>query len=172
MLGSDNPEAQPLKALLKKAQEQTHVLPTRERMDSTLKFIERSRARIEKQQAELSREQDLLQQALLNVERLRKEAAIGVAQHPVGIKCATNACGRPQRGQRLRAQLADMQAEREAMQEVEAIRTKKARTLSSPSADLVSMQSGGVGCVRAQSDVMLTLIVAADNAFREVGRSS
>ena len=73
--------------------------------------------------------------------------------------------------QRLRAQVADMQAERDA-QDVEATRTKKARTLSSPSADLVSIQSGGAGCVRTQSDVMLTLIDAADNALREVGRSS
>ena len=62
VLGSDIPEAQPSKALLTKAQEQTRVLPIGERMDSTLKFSERSKARIEKQQAELSREQDLLQQ--------------------------------------------------------------------------------------------------------------
>ena len=71
VLGSDSPEAQPLKALLKKAQEQTRVLPIGERMDSTMKFIQRSKARIEKQQAELNREQDLLQQALL--ERLQRK---------------------------------------------------------------------------------------------------
>ena len=66
VLGSDSPEAQPLKVLLKKGQEQIRVLQIWERMDSTLKFIQRSRVRIEKQQAELSREQDLVQQALLN----------------------------------------------------------------------------------------------------------
>ena len=66
VLGSDSPEAQPLNILLKKGQEQIRVLPIWERMDSTLKFIQRSRARIDKQQAELSREQDLVQQALLN----------------------------------------------------------------------------------------------------------
>ena len=51
------------------------------------------------------------------------------------------------------------------MQEVEAIRTKKARTLLSLSADLVSIQSGGVGCVLTQSDVLLTLIDAGGVQF-------
>ena len=82
------PEAQPLKALLTKAQEQTRVSPIGERMDSTLKFIQRSKARIEKQQAELSREQDLLQQTLVNLESLREEAAISVAQHASGRSLA------------------------------------------------------------------------------------
>ena len=147
-------EAQPFKTLLKKAQERTRVLPIGERMDSSLKFIQRSKARIEKQQAELSREQDLLQQALVNLERPREEAAISVAQHASGQSHAQQMHVEVpnEELQRLRAQVADMQAERDAIQEVEATRTKKARTLSSPSADLVSIQSGGVGCVRTQSD--------------------
>ena len=143
VLGSDSPEAQPLKALLKKAQEQTRVLPIGERMDSTMKFIQRSKARIEKQQAELNREQDLLQQALVNLERLREEAAISVAQQQSHAQ-QMHVEDPNEELQRLRAQVADMQAERDA-QDVEATRTKKARTLSSPSADLVSIQSGGAG---------------------------
>ena len=60
------------------------MFPIAERMHSLKKFIQRSKARVEKQQAELSREQDLLQQVLVNLERLRQEAAISVAQHASG----------------------------------------------------------------------------------------
>ena len=43
----------------KKARDQSPVLPIGERLDSTLKFVQRSRARIEKIQADFTREQHL-----------------------------------------------------------------------------------------------------------------
>ena len=49
--------------------------PVGGRLDSNLKFLQRSRARIEKIQSDLSREQSLLQVALENLERLRDDAA-------------------------------------------------------------------------------------------------
>ena len=68
MLGETSPEAQPIQG------------PRTERLDSTLKFIQRSRARINKIQADLSREQSLLQQVLESLERLRDEGATSVPE--------------------------------------------------------------------------------------------
>ena len=48
VLGEDSPEAQPLKEALKKAQDQCRVLPVGERLNSTMKIVHRSQARIEK----------------------------------------------------------------------------------------------------------------------------
>ena len=74
MFGEDSPEGPPIKEALKKARDQCRVLPIGERLDSTLKFVQRSRARIEKIQADLTREQHLMQQALESLQRLRDEA--------------------------------------------------------------------------------------------------
>ena len=60
VLGEDSPEGLPIKEALKKARDQSRSLPIGERLDSTLKFVQRSRARIEKIQ-DLTREQHLLQ---------------------------------------------------------------------------------------------------------------
>ena len=115
VLGEDSPEAQPLKEALKKAQDQCRVLLVGERLDSTLKFIQRSQARIKKMEAELGREKTLLQQALVSRERLGDEAANSVSEPP--------AHSRPPQAQmdvedseeeirRLRAQVAELQQER------------------------------------------------------------
>ena len=58
----------------------SRVQPVGQTSDSTLKLIQRSRARIEEIQADLTREQSLLQQALGSVERLRDEAATSVLE--------------------------------------------------------------------------------------------
>ena len=104
-LGEDSVEAQPIKDALKKAREQTRVQPVGERLDSTLKFIQRARARIEKLQSELSREQSLLQGALENLERLRDEAATSVTEpvHRPSVPMVVEDPG--EEVQRLRAQV-------------------------------------------------------------------
>ena len=56
VLGETSPEAQPIQEALRKARAQCRVQPVGERLDSTLKFIQRSRARIEKIQVDLTRE--------------------------------------------------------------------------------------------------------------------
>ena len=76
MLGEETPEAQPIKEALLKAREQSRLWEN----DSTLKFIQRSRTRIDKIQADLTREQGLLQQAMESLERLRDEAASSVPE--------------------------------------------------------------------------------------------
>ena len=60
--------------------------------------------------------------------------------------------------------------ERAARQEVEEGRAKKARVLSAPTLDLAPLHVGGAGS-RSASDMMLTLIDAADSTLREA-RSS
>ena len=154
VLGEDSVEAQPIKEALKKAREQTRVLSIGERLDSTLKFIQRSRARIEKIQADLSREQSLLQGALENLERLRDEAGGGVSPPP------SDGC----RGSRGRASKVEGGSCRLARTSSEARSGReKARVLPTPS-DLAPFQPAGAG---SASDMMLTLIDAADSTLRE-----
>ena len=69
---------------------------------------------------------------------------------------------------RLRAQVAELQCERQAIQEAESSRSKKART-SVPTA-LVPLQ-GGDG-LDNPSAVMSNLIEAADSALRDAGRGA
>ena len=87
--------------------------PAGERLDSTLKFIERSRTRIEKIQVDLTREA-LLQQPMESLERLRDEAVSSVPE-PVRRPQAPMHVGDPEEEvRRLRAQVAELQHERAA----------------------------------------------------------
>ena len=107
-----------------------------ESLDSTLKFIQRSRTRIENIQADLTRQQVPLQQAMESFERLRDETASSV---PEQVR-------RPQASMDVEdpeeAKLAELQHERAASQEVEESKAKKARVLSTPTLDLAPIHSG------------------------------
>ena len=69
---------------------------------------------------------------------------------------------------KLRAQVAELQMERQSVQEAESSRSKKVRTLGGISTDLSPLQGGGA---HNPSDVMMTLIDAVDSTLREAGRS-
>ena len=64
---------------------------------------------------------------------------------------------------RLRAQVAELLSAREAPQDAESIRPKKARTTAGT--DIVPVSGG-----QSASDLMSTLIDAADSTLREAGR--
>ena len=159
MLGEDSVEAQPIKDALEKAREQTRVQPVGRK-----KFIQRSRARIEKMQSDLSREQSLLQGALENLEQLRDEAATSV-EEPVHRHSAQMVVEDPgEEVQRLRAQVAELHQERATKQKAEESRTKKTLVLSARVLDLTPLPGAGP-C--SASVMMLTLIDAADSTLRE-----
>ena len=164
VLGEESPEAQPIKEALLKAREQSRVQPVGERLDSTLKFIQRSRTRIEKIQADLTREQVLLQQAMESLERLRDEAASSVPEQVRRPQAPMDVEDSEEEVRRLRAQVAELQQERAARQEVEESKAKKARVLSTPTLDLAPIHSGGS---RSASDTMQNLIDAADSTLKE-----
>ena len=137
-------------------------------MDSTLKFIQRSRTRIEKIQADLTQEQTLVQQAVESLERLRHEAASSVPE-PVRRPRAPMDVEDPDKEvRRLRAQVAQLQHERAARQEAEESMAKKARMLSTPTLDLAPIHSGAAVGSRNASDMMQNLIHAADSTLKEV----
>ena len=115
VLGETSPEAQPIQESLRKAREQCRVQPVGERLDSTLKFIQRSRVRIEKIQVDPTREQSLLQQALESLERLRDEAASSV---PEPTQEQMDVEDPAEEVRRLRAQIAELQHDRAAKREV------------------------------------------------------
>ena len=77
--------------------------------------------------------------------------------------CTTRDGGGTQRGDR---QVAELQKER--VQEVEANRTKKARSLAGSCTDLAHYQGGH--SAQNPSEVMSTLIDAADSTLRDAGR--
>ena len=83
LLGVDSPDAEPIKVALETARGQCRVLPVGERLDSCLKFVERAKARVLKQQIEVQAAQELLAkfesqvaQGLADLERLRAEARV------------------------------------------------------------------------------------------------
>ena len=88
-----------MKAPLKKAQEQTRVLPIGERMDSTIKFIQR----LQSQDRGATGRVESRTGSLAASTGESREVARG-SRHQCGaarqwtITCATDACGRPQRG--------------------------------------------------------------------------
>ena len=171
VLGEDSPEGLPIKEALKKARDQSRALPIGERLDSTLKFVQRSRARIEKIQADLTREQHLLQQALESLQRLRDEAINSVPDStPNGRPPVPMDVENPvEEVRRLRAQVAELQQARASGQETDESRAKKARTLSVPTPALdVGPVHGVVGGSSRASDVMQTLIDAADSTLKEI----
>ena len=151
VLGETSPEAQPIQEALRKAREQCRVHPVGERLDSTLKFIQRSRARIEKIQVDLTREQSLLHQALESLERLRDEAANSVPEPMPRPQEQMDIEDPAEEVRRLRAQIAELQHDRAAKQEVEENRAKKARILSTPPLDLSPIHSGVVGARRCDA---------------------
>ena len=142
VLDEESPEAQLIKEALLKAREQSRVQPVGERLDSTLKFILRSRVRIEKIQAGLTREQVLLQQAMESLERLRDEAASSVPEQVRRPQTPMDVENPEEEVRRLRAQVAELQHERATRQEVEESKAKKARVLSTSTLDLAPIHSG------------------------------
>ena len=166
VLGEESPEAQPIKEALLKARELSRVQPVGERLDSTLKLIQRSRTRIEKIQADLTREQVLLQQAMESLEWLRDEVASSVPEQVRRPQAPMDVEDPEEEVRRLRAQVAELQHERAARQEVEESKAKKARVLSTPTLDLVPIHSGAAGW-RHASDTMQNVIDAADSTLKE-----
>ena len=157
VLGEDSPEGQPIKEALKKARDQCPALPIR--------------ARIEKIQADLTREQHLLQQALESLQRLRDDTNNSVlGPSPNGRPPVPMDVENPvEEVQRLRAQVAELQQERASGQETDESRAKKARILSVPTPTLdVGPVHGVVGGSSRASDVMQTLIDAAESTLKEV----
>ena len=102
------------------------------------------------------------------MERLRDEAASSVLEPMPRAQEQMDVEDPAEEVRRLRAQVAELQHDRAAKQEVEENRAKKARILSMPPLDLTPIHSGVGGGARSASDVVLTLIDAADSALREV----
>ena len=75
LLGVDSPDAEPIKVALETARGQCRVLPVGERLDSCLKFVERAKGRVLKQQIEVQAAQELLAK-FEYLERLRAEARV------------------------------------------------------------------------------------------------
>ena len=88
----------------------------------------------------------------------RAAAKCGVRQAPTDVE---------EEVRRLRAQVAELQHERAAKQEVEESKAKKARMLSTSTLDLTPIHSGAAGS-RNASDMMQNLIHAADSTSKEV----
>ena len=83
LLSVDSPDAEPIKVALETARGQCRVLSVGERRDSCLKFVERAKGRVLKQQIEVQAAQELLAkfesqvaQGLADLERLRAEARV------------------------------------------------------------------------------------------------
>ena len=127
------------------------MLPAGERLDSTLKFIQRSQARIEKIQAELRREQTLLHQALGSLARMQDKAANSVSEPPHNSRWMSRT--QKEEIRRLRAQVAELQHERVVGHEI----------LSTPALELAPLHSGA-----ARSRSASNLISAAHSILKEV----
>ena len=174
VLGEDDPDAEPLKVASKRAKVQAQVRPVGERLDLCLQYVTRVKkqvARAEEQVREAKEVQaqmgEKLASGLRDLEALRAEAS----EHP-------RHCPEPSTPRqatdvdpmeeliRLRAQVAELQSKRQANQEAETSRSKKART--SVSTEMVPLQGGGG--VDNPSVVMSNLIEAADSALRDAGR--
>ena len=125
-----------------KVREQSRVQPVGERLNSILKFIQRSRTKIEKIQADLTREQVLLQQVR------RPQASMDVEDPEEEVR-------------RLIAQVAELQQERAARQEVEESKAKKARVVHPR-----WIWPGAAGS-RNASDTMQNFVDAADSTLKE-----
>ena len=104
---------------------------------------------------------------LRDLKVLRAEASEQPRQCP-GSTCPGMELETNEEISKLRAQVAELQMERQSVQEAESSRSKKARTLGSISTDL-SLLQGGVSA-HNPSDVMMTLIDAADSTLRQAGR--
>ena len=174
LLGEDDPDAEPLKVAFKQAKLHARVCPVGERLDLCLQYATRVKkqvARAEEQVREAKEVQaqmeEKLDSGLRDLEALRAEAS----EHP--RHCPAPSTPREAMDVdpneeliRLRAQVAELQSERQAIQEAESSRSKKARTWVST--ELVPLQGGGG--VDNPSVVMSNLIEAADSALRDAGR--
>ena len=81
--GRGSESAEPIKVALEMARGQCRVLPVGERLDSCLKYVERAKGRVLKQQVQVQAAQELLAkfesqvaQGLADLERLRAEARV------------------------------------------------------------------------------------------------
>ena len=174
MLGEDDPDAEPLKVALKQAKLQARVRPVGERLDLCLQYVTRVKrqvARAEEQVREAKEVQaqmeEKLASGLRDLEALRAEASEHPRHFPEpSIPREAMDVDPNEELIRLRAQVAELQSERQAIQESESSRSKKART--SVSTELVPLQ-GGAG-LDNPSVVMSNLIEAADTALRDAGR--
>ena len=185
VLGEDSPDAAPLKVALDQARGQAKIRPVGERLDSCLQFVERvkkqiTRAQERERQAQLDKtfQEEKLAEGLRNLEALRAEAN-AQSQSEVGEPRQPSAGPTIQEMEvedpaelisQLRAQVASLQAERQAVCESEASRQKKARTLTCVSPDLVPLVGGGRSTSR--SDMMSSLIEAADSTLKDAARSA
>ena len=136
VLGEDDPDAEPLKAAVKRAKVQAQVRSVEERLDLCLQYIARVKkqvARAEEQvryAMEVQRQiEEKLSNGLRDLEVLRREAS----QQPRSCQ-EPSAPSREMEVEpseeitRLRAQVAELLSAREAHQDAESIRPKKART--------------------------------------------
>ena len=106
-----------------------------------------------------SQMEEKLVNGLRDLEVLRAEAAEQPRQC-FGSTCPGKELETNEEISKLRAQVAELQMERQSVQEAESSRSKKARTLGGISTDLSPLQGGA----------MMTLIDAADSTLREAGR--
>ena len=174
LLGEDDPDAEPLKIALKRAKSQAQVRPVGERLDLCLQYISRVKrqvARAEEHVREAKEAQVQMEEKLANglrdLEALRAEASEEPRQRPQqGVAQPVMEVEPNEEIVRLRALVAELQKER--VQEVEANRTKKARTLAGSCTDLAHYQGGH--SAQNPSEVMSTLIDAADSTLRDAGR--
>ena len=171
LLGEDDPDAEPLKIALKRAKSQAQVRPVGERLDLCLQYIARVKkqvARAEEHVREAKEAQVQLEERLANglrdLEALRAEASEEPRQR--SPQSAVMEVEPNEEIVKLRALVAKLQKER--AQEVEANRTKKARTLAGFCSDLAHCQGGH--SAQNPSEVMSTLIDAADSTLKEAGR--
>ena len=172
LLGEDDPDAEPLKVGLKRAKVQAQVRPVGERLDLCLQYIARFKkqvARAEEHVREAKEAQVQMEEKLANglrdLEVIRAEASEVHRQRPEqSVPQPTMDLEPNEEVIRLRA----LELQMERVQEVESSRSKKARTSAGSCTDLAQFQGGH--SAHNPSEVMSTLIDAADSTLREAGR--
>ena len=162
VLGENDPDAEPLKAALKQAGIHARVWPVGERLDLCLQYVARVKKQLARAEDQVRTAQEVqrqteekLKNGLRDLEVLRLEANVTLREMDVEPREEIT---------RLRAQVAQLQLERQATEDADFVRAKKARTSAAESL----LVQGGHGS--NASDVMLTLIDAADSTLREAER--
>ena len=170
LLGEDDPDAEPLKVVLKQARMQARVRPVGERLDLCLQYV--ARVKRAEDQVREAREahahmEEKFANGLRDLEALRAEASAQPRSCPEPVTPRQEMEVDPNEELiRLRVQVAELQ-ERPVGQEADSSRKKARTTELSLTTAITSHWKGGV---ENPSVVMSSLIEATDSVLREAGR--
>ena len=163
MLGEESPEAQPIKEALLKAREQSRVQPVGVGFHSEIHSGVSHQDREDSSRPHSRTKSVATSHGDFGTVARRSCFVPEPARRPQAPRDVED----PQEEvRRLRVQVADLQHERAARQEVEESKAKKARVLSTPTLDLAPIHSGATG-LRNASDMMQNLIDVADSTLKE-----